>query len=213
VSIRPADSDRAAAVSIRPADSDRAAAVSILETPRLVLRPFAPADAPGHLRLYSRPEVTRFLAGGPFLGEAAAQRSRAALEVFMKHWTEHGFGVWAVVDRATGALIGQCGLKYLPDRPEVEILYALEQAYWGRGVATEAAAAALRYGFESARLERIVAVAFPENRASHRVMEKIGLTYEGMVEVYGGIRAVYYAISRDAFFSRSTRVPSAGGKA
>jgi ribosomal-protein-alanine N-acetyltransferase len=187
--------------------------VSVVETPRLVLRPFTPRDAADHLRLYARPEVTRFLAGGPFRGDAAAQRSRAALDAFIEHWKKHGFGVWAVTDRATGALVGQCGLKYLPDRPEVEILYALDPAYWGRGVATEAAAAALRYGFESARLDRIVAVAFPENRASHRVMEKIGLTYEGMVEVYGGIRAVYYAISREAFLSRATSASSAGGKA
>jgi ribosomal-protein-alanine N-acetyltransferase len=108
--------------------------------------------------------VTRFLARGPFLGEAAAQRSRAALDLFIDHWKEHGFGGWAVIDRATGALIGQCGLKYLPDSPEVEILYAFDTPHWGRGVATEAAAAALRHGFESTRLDRVVAVALPKHR-------------------------------------------------
>ncbi len=187
--------------------------MATLETPRLLLRPFAREDGPAHACIYAKPEVTRFLAGGPFLGEVAAHRSRAALELFITHWKEHGFGVWAVVDRETGALIGQCGLKYLPDRPEVEILYALDTPYWSRGVATEAAAAALRHGFEVTGLDRIVAVAKPEHRASHRVMEKLGMAYEGMVEVYGGIRAVLYAISREAFLSRATRVSSAGGNA
>ncbi len=187
--------------------------MSTLETPRLLLRPFMREDAADHARIYAKPEVTRFLAGGPFLGEAASQRSRAALDLFINHWKEHGFGVWAVIDRATGALIGQCGLKYLPDRPEVEILYALDTPYWGRGVATEAAAAALRHGFEATRLDRIVAVAMPAHHRSHRVMEKLGMIYEGMVEVYGGIRAVLYGISREAFLSRATRASSAGGKA
>jgi ribosomal-protein-alanine N-acetyltransferase len=184
-----------------------------LETPRLLLRPFTSDDAEDHARIYAKPEVTRFLAGGPFLGPAAAQRSRAALDVFMRHWDEHGFGVWAVVDKRTRVLIGQCGLKYLPERPEVEILYALDTPYWGRGLASEAAEAALRYGFEVARLERIVAVALPEHGASRRVMEKVGLTYEGRVEVYGGIRAVLYAVSREEFMRRLTRTSSAGGNA
>jgi len=101
----------------------------------------------------------------------------------------------------------------LPDRPEVEILYALDTPYWGRGVATEAAAAALRHGFEATRLDRIVAVAMPAHHRSHRVMEKLGMIYEGMIEVYGGFRAVLYGISREAFLSRVTSASSAGGKA
>jgi len=187
--------------------------VSVLETPRLQLRPFTAADAEDHARIYAKPEVTRFLAGGPFLGAAAAQRSRAALDLFIAHWVEHGFGVWAVVDKRTRLLIGQCGLKFLPDRPEVEILYALDTPYWGQGLASEAGTAALRYGFEVARLERIVAVALPEHGASQRVMAKLGMTYHGLVEVYGGIRAVLYAVSRDEFTRRATTASSAGGNA
>lgn len=185
----------------------------VLETPRLQLRPFTAADADDHARIYAKPEVTRFLAGGPFLGEAAAQRSRATLDLFIAHWVEHDFGVWAVVEKRARVLIGQCGLKYLPDRPEVEILYALDSPYWGRGLASEAGAAALRYGFEVARLERIVAVALPEHAASQRVMKKLGMTYEGLVEVYGGIRAVLYAVSRQEFMRWATNASSAGGNA
>ena len=187
--------------------------VTALDTPRLVLRPFTPDDAADHARIYAKPQVTRFLARGPFLGAEAARRSRLALGLFIDHWKEHGFGVWAVIDRASGALIGQCGLKYLPESPEVEILYALDTPYWGQGIATEAAQAALRHGFEWTRLDRIVAVAMPRHHRSLRVMEKLGMSYEGMVEVYGGIRAVLYATSREAFLRRATKASSAGGKA
>ncbi|MBI4635463.1 MAG: GNAT family N-acetyltransferase [Candidatus Rokubacteria bacterium] len=172
--------------------------MSQLETARLQLRPFALADQGDHRQLYSDPEVTKFLAGGPFLGAAIAERSARALARFEHVWAERGFGVWAVVDRATGRLLGQCGLNVLPDGAEVELLYALERASWGRGLATEAALAALRYGFEQTGLERIVAVTRPEHAASRRVMEKLGMAYEREVEVYG-FRAVLYAISREAF--------------
>ncbi|MGH7335814.1 MAG: GNAT family N-acetyltransferase [Candidatus Rokuibacteriota bacterium] len=186
--------------------------MSVLETSRLRLRPFTVADAVDHARIYAKPAVTRFLAGGPFLGVAAAQRSRAALDLFIGHWVEHGFGVWAVVDKRTHVLIGQCGLQYLPDRPEVEILYALDTPYWGQGLAGEAAEAALRHGFEMAHLERIVAVARPEHGASRRVMAKLGMAYDGLVEIYG-IRAVLYAVSREEFRRRTTSASSAGGNA
>jgi ribosomal-protein-alanine N-acetyltransferase len=168
-----------------------------LRTPRLLLRPFAEADAPAHLELYRDPEVTRHLGGGPFTGDQVAQRSRRAVDKFVRHWTEKGFGVFAVEDLETRRLLGQCGLNTIDELGEIEILYALERAAWGRGLATEAARAALAYGFDEARLPRIVAVTRPEHRASRGVMEKLGMRYERDVEVFG-IHAVLYALTRDA---------------
>src|SRR5262249_32946319 len=101
-------------------DALRLCTMPTLETPRLLLRPFARGDARDHARISAKPEVTRFLAGGPFLGPEAVERSRAAQNLFLNHWKAHGFGVWAVIDKVTGVLIGQCGLKYLPDQPDVE---------------------------------------------------------------------------------------------
>jgi ribosomal-protein-alanine N-acetyltransferase len=166
-----------------------------LSTARLRLRPFAPADADDHRRLYADVEVTRYLGNGPFLGAEAEARSRRALEHFVAHWTARGFGVWAVLEQASGRFVGQCGLNVLPDRPEVEVLYAFERAVWGRGYATEAARAALDYGFAVAGLDRIVAVARPENLASRHVLDKLGMRYHGEVEVYG-VRAAYYVTTR-----------------
>jgi len=75
-------------------------------------------------------------------------------------------------------LIGWCGLAFLDKTEEIEIGYGIAKEYWGRGFTTEAATASIRYGFEEARLNRIVAVAMPENITSRRVMEKIGMKFE-----------------------------------
>lgn len=176
-----------------------------LLTPRLRLRPFTREDAPDHLRLYRDPEVTRLLGGGPLDEEQARQRSAAALTRVSRHWAEHGFGVWALVDKGTGRLVGQCGLLNLPESPDIEILYLLERACWGRGLATEAARAVLAHAFEHLRLPRVVAVTRPEHAASRRIMEKLGMTQEADREVFG-IHAVCYAITRETFL-RSLSLP------
>ena len=118
-----------------------------LVTERLRLRRFTPEDAADHLRLYRDPEVTRLLGGGPFDEARARMRSAAALARFERHWTEHGCGVYALGDRETGRLVGQCGLNHLPDLPEIEILYLFERPCWGRGLAPEAARAVLAHAF------------------------------------------------------------------
>lgn len=180
--------------------------MTILTTPRLLLRPFGDGDAEAHARLYDDPEVTRWLGDGPWLGAAARARSRATLERFAQGWAAHGWGVWAVTDRATGEVLGQCGLKPLrlePDGPtEVEVLYALERRHWGRGLASEAARAALDHGFGALALPRIIAVARPDNRASRAVLEKLGLRYERDLTL-GGIPAVCYAQSLAAHRARN----------
>jgi ribosomal-protein-alanine N-acetyltransferase len=167
-----------------------------LYTPRLRLRPFGEADAPAHLALYGDPEVTRWLRDGPFLGDQVAVRSRRAIDRFVRHWGEKGFGVFAVEELATGRFLGQCGLNTIDELGEVEILYAFERAAWGRGLATEAAQAALAYGFDEVGLPRIVAVTHPAHTRSRKVMEKLGMRYERDVEIFG-LRAVLYALTRD----------------
>ena len=123
--------------------------MTVLETARLILRPFDAGDAPAHAALYADPDVTRYLPGGPFPPDAVPARSERSLTRFAEHWRKHGWGVWAVVDKATAGLIGQCGLNHLPDGSDVELLYALSRPSWGRGLATEAGRAALEHGFGS----------------------------------------------------------------
>jgi RimJ/RimL family protein N-acetyltransferase len=175
----------------------------MIDTARLRLRPFTEVDGPAHLALYQDPEVTRQLGGGPFLGDQIAVRSRRAVEKFVRHWAEKGFGVFAVEALGTGRFLGQCGLNTIDELGEVEILYALERTAWGQGLATEAARAALGYGFDEIRLERIVAVTRPEHARSRHVLEKLGMRHERDVDVFG-IHAALYALTRDEFRRRAT---------
>ncbi len=175
--------------------------MTVLETPRLRLRPFTEDDASAHSVLYGDPEVTRFLPGGPFAPDAVQARSARSLARFSEHWALHGWGVWAVVDKASDRLIGQCGLNHLPDRADVELLYALARSHWRRGLAAEAGAAALEHGFTSVGLDRIVAVTRPDHVASRRVMERLGMAYEGELEAFGML-LVCYALGRAAWRSR-----------
>lgn len=172
--------------------------MTVLHTSRLTLRPFTEDDAPAHAALYADSDVTRFLPGGPFSPDAVAARSARSRARFTEHWAEHGWGVWAVIDRATGDLIGHCGLNHMPESTDIEVLYALARSAWGRGLATEAAEAALAHGFGPLRLPRIIAVTKPENSASRRVMERLGMTYEGERDAFS-MHVACYAISREGW--------------
>jgi ribosomal-protein-alanine N-acetyltransferase len=166
-----------------------------LETERLRLRPFTLADLDAHGRLYADPEVTRYLAGGPYLGPDARLRSERAVRRFVDHWRARGFGVWALLDRTTEAFVGQCGLNTVDSTGEVEVLWALDRPAWGRGLATEAARAALDWGLEVAGVPAVIAIAAPANLASQRVMEKIGMRCTGRAQ-YFGLEVVRYEHAR-----------------
>ena len=150
-----------------------------LETERLLLRPWRPAeDLDALAAVNADPDVMRFVAPNRPLSrtETAAQ-----LERFVAHWDEHGFGLWAVVPRfEPGAgCIGFAGLavpSFLPEiLPAVEVGWRLAAAAWGRGYATEAARASVAFGFERLDLRSIVAVVEDGNARSLRVAEKLGM--------------------------------------
>lgn len=162
-----------------------------LDTERLRLRPATLAD------LETWHAISRD-AERAWFGEARSslENARANLEKHVRHHEEHGFALWAVELRKTGEVIGAAGLTHLAEGPEVEVGYRFLERCWGNGYATEAARAAVRFGFDELGLERIVAVTEPGNRASRRVMEKCGLTFVG-VTMYGGRPHVKYAIARN----------------
>jgi RimJ/RimL family protein N-acetyltransferase len=167
-----------------------------LETQRLVLRPFTLDDVDAHGRIFSDPLVTRFLPRGPYAADQARDVALRTVSYFIEHWKQHGFGVWAVIDRASGALIGQCGLNTLEEAPEVEVLYLLDRLYWGRGLATEAAQVSVNVGFDLVGLQRIVGLTHPDNVASQRVLQKIGLHHKKRARFFG-IDVFIFALDRD----------------
>jgi RimJ/RimL family protein N-acetyltransferase len=169
---------------------------SEIRTERLVLRPFRAEDLDvWHRTVFADPEVMRYLPGGVPLPR---ERLDGSLERGLAHWELRRYGLWAVRDLGGGELLGHCGLRYLDEVAQTELLYAFGRSSWGRGIATEAARASLRFGFDEAGLERVIALAVPENVASRRVMEHIGMALEGEEDLFG-LHCVKYGIERSAF--------------
>jgi RimJ/RimL family protein N-acetyltransferase len=160
-------------------------------TPRLGLRPITFGDFEAIHGLNADPEVMRHIGTG--IRDRA--ESAAHLDKLVRHWTEHGFGPWAMVDPTTDRVIGRCGLQHYDGTDEVELSYALAPAHWGRGLVLEAAAVALDFGFRALNLERIIATVRPANARSHRVLEKLGMLPIAPRERYGHLVDVF-AISR-----------------
>ena len=169
-----------------------------IETERLLIRPFELADAEEIQAIWRDPETMHWIPSGPV---ATVEAARQKIERFMTHQAEHGFSLWAVREKDTGRIVGDCGLFLVEGKgPEVELAYRFGRDFWGRRYATEAAGACLLYGFERLGLERIIAITSPDHIASRRVMEKNGLTYVG-TETYYGREMVKYAVDRPAFVS------------
>ncbi|HVF28509.1 MAG TPA: GNAT family N-acetyltransferase, partial [Pyrinomonadaceae bacterium] len=142
--------------------------------------------------------VMRYIGTGTPQNE---QQARAWLEKNKLRSAQRNFGIWAVTPKEGKTLLGWCGLAILDDTDEVEVGYGLAHPHWGKRITPEGARANLHYGFKVINLERIVAVALPENTASRRVMERLGMKYEKDAYYYG-CNVVYYAVSRDEFKSR-----------
>jgi RimJ/RimL family protein N-acetyltransferase len=134
------------------------------------------------------------------------ERIARMAEAGVRQWQVNGFGPWAALDRATGQWIGRLGLDELEDWPgcdKIEVGFELRQAWWGRGLATEGALAALRFGFEQHGLPRIISVTAAAHTAARRVMEKAGLTYQGTrTWMNPDVPVVWYAIERATWEAR-----------
>jgi ribosomal-protein-alanine N-acetyltransferase len=147
----------------------------MLKTERLVLRGWRASDRSPFAAMGADPRVMRFL--GPTLSRSA---SDALVDRIEAHFAAYGFGLWAVEAPGIAELIGFVGLSTArfasPFTPCVEIAWRLAGEHWGRGYATEAARAALRFGFEQLALAEILAFTTRENRASRGVMQRLGMT-------------------------------------
>ena len=145
----------------------------ILETPRMILRPFQRTDAPVLFTWVGDPEIQRYLYTGPDL---SLEQTVARVERYMNLQQEHGFSRWLIFDRAANEPIGDAGLLLMPDGKEVELGYRFAKPWWGQGRATEVAAAWVDYAFGPLNIPALVAFAEPENHASIRVMQKMACT-------------------------------------
>jgi RimJ/RimL family protein N-acetyltransferase len=190
------------------------ARVPQLESDRLRLRPWRESDVDAYLAIARDPAVARQMGSGLryALKRAAASlvarfsniEARRAIAGFERHWTQCGFGEWAVEEKACADLIGKIGLVHHPDWPvgpaKVEIGWTIAQRAWGQGLATEGATTALDYAFRELELDRVISITRRDNTRSLRVMEKLGLRPQGTRHWHGS-DMVWYAIDRGDWLS------------
>jgi RimJ/RimL family protein N-acetyltransferase len=159
--------------------------VVILETKRLILRHPVIEDLDELFALYANLEITKFIPDAP----QNYEETKRELEWFLNgHPKYPELGLWATIHKETGRFIGRCGLLpwTIEGQQEVEVAYTIAQEFWGQGLATEAAEGILRYGFDNLHIPRLICLIDPENAASRRVAEKIGMTLEREVEGIDG---------------------------
>ncbi|MBN9500672.1 MAG: hypothetical protein BGO01_07240 [Armatimonadetes bacterium 55-13] len=182
------------------------------ETERLIARPWRldDADVSAAYRMYSDPEVMRFLGrNGASDVVTSLEEQRERLEKFEERYRTlpelQGWFVNPLELKATQEVVGVILLKPLPDENDVytsdiEIGWHLAKAHWGSGYATEAAKGALRVGFEERGLTEIHAIAYAENLRSLEVMKRLGMTYLGPTSDYYGVTAEHFLLNREDWF-------------
>ena len=149
----------------------------ILETERLTLRHLEAGDLESLHRLYGDPQIRKHFPEGTL----SLDETREELEWFLQgHPDRPELGLWATVERCSGAFLGRCGLLpwVIDGRPEVELAYLIDRARWGQGFATEAARGIIQYARQQLGLERLICLIMPANSASAAVAIKSGMTYE-----------------------------------
>ncbi|MEZ4867868.1 MAG: GNAT family N-acetyltransferase [Caldilineaceae bacterium] len=166
-----------------------------IETARLILRGFTPADEASLHAIVSQREVLRYFPRTEPWPLANVQKWIASQP---EHWEMHGFGWYAVEQRATQQLMGWCGLRVLEDTGEIEVLYLFDKPFWGQGYATEAARACVEEGFRRYGLKLIIGLTLLGNIASQRVLEKAGLRFLDQTP-YFGVECRRYIIDQERF--------------
>lgn len=170
-----------------------------LATDRLILDAWDPSDWTAFRPIAQDPEVMRHITGGTPWSE---DQIRGFVDRQVALYAARGFCRWRLIDRASGELIGFCGAGFWRDAPDLELGWWLARAYWGRGLATEAARCALADLFDRVHLKRIISIAMVGNAPSIRVMEKLGLHRQREFQEQD-VLLVQYGLLRAEFSDRS----------
>jgi RimJ/RimL family protein N-acetyltransferase len=191
----------------------------ILTTPRLTLRPWRESDLAPFAAMNADPHVMRH-----FPKPLTREECDAAVERFQNQFAQHGFGIFAVELTATGDFLGSIGLTHplfeSHFTPCVEIGWRIRSEFQNRGYATEAARAALRFGFETLKLDEIVSFTVPANDRSWRLMERLGMSrnpaddfdHPKVPKDHPLSRHILYRLSRDAWLNAHNTVTPVASK-
>jgi RimJ/RimL family protein N-acetyltransferase len=171
-----------------------------LETTRLVLREWRAGDFETLANFYADAETMKFLGG--VMERSEAWRSLAA---GIGHWHLRGYGTWAVERREDGALVGRVGMIHPEGWPGLEVGWTLGRPYWGKGYASEAAEAAIRYVFLTQSVARVISCIDPENTGSQAVARRVGETKGEFTHIRSGGKdhpVDIWSITRDEWLRR-----------
>ncbi len=183
----------------------------VAETERILLRHLTLDDVDALADMYRDPDVRRYFPEGPLTREETREEVAWVIDVYYRRF---GYGLWGTILKETGAFIGRSGLlpwtavpeadggltiQHVADRPpepegswlEVELAYLLAKPYWGRGLASDAARAIVDHAFLDLHIPRLICLFDPDNAASRRVAEKVGMTFERMVTIEGEVSPLY----------------------
>jgi ribosomal-protein-alanine N-acetyltransferase len=166
-----------------------------IDTARLRLRPLTADDLDNLHRLWTDPFVRKYIWDDEVISR---ERTASIIEKSTAMFETERVGLWGMYPRDRDTLIGFCGFWVFPNSSELQLFYGISPNQWGEGLATEAARAMITHGFQHCGFDRIIASADTPNTASHRVMEKAGMTFEKRAET-AGHETVFYAISRDDY--------------
>ena len=148
---------------------------NLINTERLFLRKITLNDKEDLFKLHSHPDVQMYT-GEPVV--ESMEEIEEAILIRIEDYKKYGYGRWATFLKNEMKFVGWAGLAYLPEFDEIDLGYRILPEFWGLGIATEASRAILNYGFDSLKIKKIIAIAFKENRASIRVMEKVGMKFD-----------------------------------
>ncbi len=147
-------------------------AKTIIETDRMMLRPFEISDFKEVYEFSSNKDVQKYT--GDKTIETLQQAKDLIKRVWLNDYNTYGYGRWAVIYKPNNKLIGFAGLKYLPEFNETDIGFRFLPSYWGKGLASEVSEEIIKYGFKKLNLKQIIGIAMPENTASNKVLQKTG---------------------------------------
>ncbi|GGP14722.1 GNAT family N-acetyltransferase [Oceanobacillus neutriphilus] len=145
-----------------------------LNTERILMRPFAAEDINEFYKIVKKNSVGKWLGIGKGM---TVEEAEQYVNQIIKHWDQYGFGVWAAVNKSSGEMLGHCGLRYIDDTEDIEIIYLLDPAFWGMGYASEAAETVINFAFNSLHINKLTARIRINNVKSKRVIEKMGFQF------------------------------------
>lgn len=172
-----------------------------IRTPRLLLNPLTEAETDALHQLCTDPDVRRYL-----FDDQVIPRTQAVeiIQTSLQLFDSKGYGLWSVRLLPGGSWIGMGGFWHFHEPPQLELIYAIHPSRWGGGLATELARALIRYGFEELGFDRIQASTDSPNKASCRVMEKAGMTFDGR-KTLAGLDLDFYSIARSSSDQHSVK--------